>query len=399
MSRLQQVIKVLYSKIFSYTPEEIELEKNNIERLLKEGIKENTILLIEPNPFHGECLPSYVNYFLEFGFNVHLFTSKENIIENPFINCNFPEDKFKIISFEKVPSIDYFMKYLLNYKYIFLTSMLFLGNTYYANLLYENYSIKYKKNNLFLISHELDSTKYSSNFEILHQNNIFVLRQGVQKNELTKEFPFVSPIYFGEFPDLIKEKKAEIVKFLAVGGNYKKNLRNYDNIIDSMRKLRDSGITNFEIIFIGNPNQEFKEKANKEFAENIRFTGRVNFADLYKYHQECDYILFNIDKNTAEYELYLHKKISGSYSTSIGFLRPGLIDSDLAKEYKLENCSICYDEGKLLDAMKQAILLPQNKYIDLQNNLKQLSEILQKQSKENLKEYFYDKSICHNTDI
>ena len=388
MSRLQQVLKVLNRKIFSYTPEEVELEKNNIERLLKEGIKENTILLFEPNPYHGECIPSYVKYFLELGFNVDVLLSKQVMTENPFINCDFPKDKFKIILFDKVPSINYFMEYLLNYKYIFLTTLLYNCNVYYANLLHKNYSAKYQKNNLFIISHELDFTKESSDFEMLYKDNIFVLREGVQKNELIKKFPFISPIYFGEFPDLIKEKKSETVKFLAVGGNYRKNLRNYDNIIDSMRKLRASGIRNFEILFVGNPNEEFKEKANKEFAKNIRFTGRINFEDLYKYHQECDYILFNIDKDTAEYELYLHKKISGSYSTSIGFLRPGLIDSELAKEYKLENCSICYDEGKLFEAMEQAILLPQNKYIDLQNNLKQLSENLQKQSKENLKEYF-----------
>ena len=72
-------------------------------------------MLIEPNDCHSECLPSYVNYFLQAGFDVDLFISTRNYQENAFVYSDFSKNKFRIFSFDKPFSTEEFYEYLKNY--------------------------------------------------------------------------------------------------------------------------------------------------------------------------------------------------------------------------------------------------------------------------------------------
>ena len=383
----EQLLNIYIKQSFAFTKAEQIEETNSINNILKEGIPDNTILLFEPNTCHAECIPSYIKYFIELGFNIHLITSKKNIEENPFVNCHFDKNKLKVFSFKKAPTSPEFFTLLSKYKYVLLLSFFFYcsKNEYYIEYLKKNY-INHDYTNLFVINHEVDYYPESNAIETFFADKTFVLRDGIKKDDRNAPFPFISPIYFGEYTNLIK-KKSNTVKFLCIGGNYRKNLRNYENLSSAIKQLNQNNITNFEIYFIGAPDKIFKEYAEKELI-NVHFTGRIDFATLYKYHIESDFIIFNIDKNTCEYERYLHKKISGSYSMSLGFLRPGIIDKQLCLEYKLSNTAITYTES-LYDALIEAIMLTDDEFLRLQNNLKNISNQLKEQSLNNLRKYFH----------
>lgn len=51
-------------------------------------IKRKSVLIVEPNPYHGEILPGFVKYFQEVleGYNTDLFLRRKNITDSPFIN-------------------------------------------------------------------------------------------------------------------------------------------------------------------------------------------------------------------------------------------------------------------------------------------------------------------------
>ena len=51
-------------------------------KLLLGKVPEKTVLLAEPNAFHGECLPGYVKYFRELGYKVVILCRYANYKED-----------------------------------------------------------------------------------------------------------------------------------------------------------------------------------------------------------------------------------------------------------------------------------------------------------------------------
>lgn len=382
---LNRIKNLFEKKEFAFSASEKLIEKEEVDLLFKSDVAQNTIAILENNNFHAECYPSYIKYFIELGFNVHLFITKKNYQENSLVNCNFPEDKIKIFSFNKFPTCDKFFEYLLRYKYILLATLLCKTNVYYANLIKNNYVLKYKKDNLFCINHDVEADPENKTIEDFFSDKTFVLRDKITSGN--KIYPFISPVYFGEYKNLIKHKSTDKIKFLCVGGNSEK--RNFEELFTAIKKLINEKNYNFEIIFIGTIQDAIKELLTPELLPYIKITGRLTFNELFKYNCEADFLVFNVDKDTSAYDKYAKRGITGAYTTSLGFRLPGLIDQDLAQVYDFDdNMAICYDKGELYTAFQKALELPDNQYIFMQENLKNYSDNLQISSLNNMKGYF-----------
>lgn len=395
----EHIAAIYLKNMFASSATDIEEEKEFFKNMTQKGVKNNSILIIEPNNCHSECLPSYVKYFLQIGFNVDLFISKKNSEENSFSKCNF-SSQFRVFFFRKLYSQPEFFEYLKNYRYILLSSLTFYGGvkqnySYYANLLKDKYIEAYGKNNVFVINHEVDFTYETAGIECYFKDRTFTLRPNIRKDSMSVDFPFITASYFGIFDNLQKYKKKGYAKFLCVGGVDKKNLRNFSALINTTRKLSQNYFRQFEIVYVGKPDKEF-EKIVKLDNLSIKLTGRINFSDMYQYVIESDFILFNIDKNSIEYERYLNKKITGSYSLSLGFLRPGIIDSGLSKSYNLDGGSITYSSENFYEAMQNAIQMDSYDYKNLQKYLDKLNCILTKKSLINIKRFFIPEKIPHS---
>ena len=86
--------------------------------------RENSVLLIEPNPYHGEIQPGFVKYFQDLGYDVDIFMRLENYLENPFVNyTKNPPRMF----FGTAPIIRKWVNSLRGneYEYVFLSSSAF----------------------------------------------------------------------------------------------------------------------------------------------------------------------------------------------------------------------------------------------------------------------------------
>jgi hypothetical protein len=385
--RIKNIIKQKWPQV---TPEDIAVMNVEIDNLLKTNVKPHTVAIMEPHAWHGENYPSVMKNFLDLGYNMHLLVNAEHLKVNSLVNCPFPSDRFKIFPFKHFPNTLSFFEFLLNYEYLFLMTTLTHEGFHHALSLENNYLQKYDKNNLYCISHELSSLDNEADTfdrRMLNSGRVFVLRGGIEYNG--QEIPFVSPVYFGECDNTKgtapKNKKT---KFISVGGVWKKGLRNFDNLFKAIQKLHENNIRGFEVVFVGVDKILLESYLTPEMRAYITLIGRVPFKDLYDSVRTADFILFNTDYTTADYEKYLHRGITGNYSLSIGFGKPGLIYEELGEEYLLDAARAVNYTDDLYEAMKTAIEMPPGKYELMCNNLVEFKRQLEQKSLENMKEGF-----------
>ena len=380
---VDQAIKLMESQVFEF--------------IKNADITKPTIALLEPYTCHGEVYPSYIKYFLDLGYDVHLLVQEQHLKFNSLENCNFPPDKFKMFSFRNFPDMQEFYEFLLNYEYLFFMTLFTSGGFCYVSQFKENFLQKYNKDNIYGISHEIISSKLPTGLEkdevmerhMLDNDKIFVLRPDIKHK--SKELPFASSIYFGDIRITPKNKK---IRFVSIGGIWKKGLRNFDKLFNAIRKLHENNFRDFEIVFVCIDKVLFESYLTPEIASYVTLIDRVPYKDLYNCVEDGDFILFNIDKEaTVDYEKYLHYGITGNYSISIGFETPGLIYEELALAYDLDNTKAIHYTDDLYDAMKQAIEMPQIRYSEMQLNIKKFKEKLMERSAENLQNAFHKQPI------
>ena len=109
----RKVLKTIYShynkdkftagdlnRIFSTLPQYRQLGFKDFERYLTSNLrahflllkllflqKKNTILMVEPNPYHGETFAGYIDYFTKLGYNIHFVLDKRLKKEKSKRNC------------------------------------------------------------------------------------------------------------------------------------------------------------------------------------------------------------------------------------------------------------------------------------------------------------------------
>ena len=98
---IMNILSKIYNRLSLYRKQRDEhkkykRKKNEIKKRkgLVATISEDTyVVVIEPNPFHGETVPGYVKYFLDLGYQVDVFLTYEIAFEQPF---NRMDDNFRV---------------------------------------------------------------------------------------------------------------------------------------------------------------------------------------------------------------------------------------------------------------------------------------------------------------
>ena len=99
-----------------------------------------------------------------------------------------------------------------------------------------------------------------------------------------------------------------------------------------------------------------------------------------------DYIIIPLDENSTYDNTYRTYKVSGSVQLSYGFLKPAIISEEFSQFYSFDNKnSLIYNKSSLYYALKKAILLNNNEYKKLQNNLYTTEKKIYKTSFDNVK--------------
>lgn len=336
--------------------------------------RKNSVLLIEPNPYHGEIQPGFVKYFQDLGYNVDIFMRLENYLENPFVKyTKNPPRMF----FGTAPIIRDWVNGLQGdeYEYVFLSSSAFWNALKEFNGKYLAYlgGVPKSKHGILMIEHnaipflhEYDEEKY------LAEHRVFALTEN-------NGIPRLNPHYFGEFK--IKKFNNKEINFVVVG-RIETGVRNHTLLLDTIKELVTNNITNFKVFVVGNGNLDIPD----EISKYISVLGRLNYDDMYKTVNNADYVLALLDPSNPDHTRYKTGTTTGSFQLSLGFNKPMVIEQSFASHYNLnKNNSIVYSENDLYIAMLNAIKINPVEYDKICKSLADLESKVYQESLENLK--------------
>jgi hypothetical protein len=338
-------------------------------------IREKSVLIVEPNSFHGEILPGFAKYFQELGFNVDLFLRPHNMRQDPF--CDYPQDKlpqFFLGNMEHIKEWLHLEK-INNYEYIFFSSYTYgekyltAGDSY---LKYLEFLPKARKG-LLVVEHSLFCLNKYGAEKWLQEGRLFLLWpfQGI---------PFLNPHYFGERK--ISRKNAK-TRFFAVGIVMDRNCLGL--IFEAAQKLLSAENGNFELILAGRGEAP---KITKRLAQHVKFKGGLDFAAMFAEIRAADFILLPLSYAVERHREYLRGKVSGTNQLMLGFVKPCLFEKAFANAYGLtEKNAVIYDNGReLADAMRRAMEMCPEEYDRMRENLQFLADEMYGESLANLRE-------------
>lgn len=347
--------------------------KNSRNFSLEKGYQKS-VLLVEPNPFHGEILPGFVKYFQDLGYKTDCLLRHENIEDFPFVR--FDGGEMPVIYRGTASHMRKLLtkSKLKNYDFVVITSTAFWENDFFHGA-YKDYlgAMPEGKYGTLLIEHNVVPCLKEYGEEIYqNQGRLFTLSGFYQT-------PMLNPHYFGEVE--ISPLNEDKIRFVVVGG-INKDSKNHNLLFDETRKLLKQGITNFEIAVCGGGKLDIPE----ELRSFILFKGRVSFADMYKEMEKADYFLPLLDASVEGQRRYLNGTTSGSRQLILGFLKPCLINNEFAQVYGFNNeNSLVYENNDLAKAMAEAIKINADKYKLKQVALKKEAESIYQISLGNLR--------------
>ncbi len=347
---------------------------------MNKEIKPKTILIIEFNNCHFETILGLCKYCTDLGYNVDVLTRGK--AERIFQNIKLPNLRVfecSIKTFDKIYKTYDFSEYeriLYNSKRIYFHNKKWSLDGFDLSEYYQQVKSG-KKPNIYL-QHHID--KYKD-----FQNDIQIILANPSKNaEL--ENVVVNAHYFRK--NIKRNNKNGITNFISIG-ELSTTRRNATLLIDSVKQLHSSGITNFKITIIGRGNLE---KLPVEIQPYFNILGRVDYQTMFNEIEKADFILPLLDPTIKEHDRYKKDGTSGTFQLVYGFLKPCIIHKTFANIYDFTNAdSIVYEDNSDLNlAMKNAIEINKNEYIILQENLKNKVEEIKNQSLENFERILND---------
>lgn len=336
-----------------------------INEFCNSKIEGKSAVIFEPNCYHHECLPGYIKYFTDLGYNVDV------LIQSGFecsLNYFEPKSKVRIFTFNNLKDVEFLYKKISKkfHKY----DCAFLQTTDFNN------------KNLIKKLGFFDNPK---SMLVLHETD-FVEKIGLQELHSKErligladygKLVYVNPNYFGEFPS--KEKNKETIFYISSTAN-----REYYYLLEAAKKLKDNGYK-FKVKVTGHCNQFSAQNVPSYLEDCFEFYGTVPYDQLFSIVNGVDFIILNLNPNNYSDKPFLSKKASGSVQLSYGFYKPLIINSEFSSIYKLssEN-SILYNDNELYSAMLKAINMSQENYSLMSSNLKLLRNKIYEISLNNL---------------
>ena len=339
---------------------------HNITSLLSSNIKNNTVLIFEPEFYHHECTPGYTKYFLDLGYSVDIIL--DNFGTSAFCLFKLLEN-IRLFTFYRLSELiahsKEFQLIFKNYSYIVIETTHPARNQTYKDLGF------FKMNNTIFVVHTIEYIKTTGISIFYNQNRLWAL--GHFKNALC-----VNPHYFGDIKIRIKNNRT---KFFITSNSD----RNYKDLILAAEKLKNENL-DFEVMVIGRRKSFSKKDLSENLKENFKLNLNVKFEELYEAVYSSDYIIINLYPNYKNNELFRKNRLTGSLQLSYGFYKPALIHKSFAEFYNMtsEN-SFLFDNSNFYEIMRKAILLNNQGYKEKQKNLIKLSDSLYKLSLGNVK--------------
>ncbi len=348
-------------------------ERAILKQYINQNIKDNTVLLIEPNNYHGEVLPGIAKYFIDLGFHTDVIITESEYKLGLFDNFNNAKTD---VYHMPAHIMWHFFKtdYIKAYKYIYINTE-YIGDPITKKLIpISNYlELEKFKDKLILMNHRPGTFRNNS------YRNLLIANLPITNSD---KYKVVNSHYFG---DIAITGKNDITNFIVIG-NIEDKRKNHNLLLDSVGELLQQGITNFKITVIA------RTGTLNSIPENIRpfidFKGRLDYQQMYKELEKADFFLALLDPDNPEHDRYITTGTSGSFQLIYGFAKPCLINKKFATLHGFndENSIIYEKNSDFTEVLKKAIDMPANDYNMMQNSLKNYSDSLYQTSIKNLKE-------------
>lgn len=354
---------LILNELFYYN----KIKKNNFEDFLKINDQENSVLITLYDNYHFECLPGYINYFINLKYKVDILIDY-NFIES--LDKLKPSKYIRIFEYKNIyqiiNKIKLLKKIFLNYKFLFLITLEKYRIHFYKHLGYYDHP-----NSLFIIHHLNELNSIGLKRYIL-QNKVFSLID-------TGQILYLNPCYFGKFKIIFKKNK--IPKFFIT--STKK--RNYTYFLKGISYLKKNSI-DFEINVVGRSGKFGINDVPKDLRNYFNFYNNITYQKMYEIIIKSDFIVLNLYPNRKEDNIYKLYRATGNAQISYGFCKPSLVESSFSSIYKFSNTnSIIYNNTNIHLAMMEAAKLTNKRYINLCKNLNILRKNIYKISLNNLK--------------
>lgn len=372
----------MIKKIFSYKSDrkyitinilgiKITIKKNIYKEFIKHKIPDNSVLIIEFNPYHGETLPGFIKYFEDLNYNIDILIDSTLYKDKALSNFNYKKLN-KIFVFNKFDIINNILLFpvIKKYNIVFFNSYVF--------------TLDNKRQSIFVYKEKvLDNM---NKYICVEHNAFYDFERNIDKNRTVTLLPnsfcskYINPHYYFEKK---LNNKNKITKF-AIFAREENSLKNIQLLIDSVKKIIDIGINNFNLILVGRINKLNIDITGYE--KYIAFTGYLDYESLYKEVQLSDFILPMLDPNIEDHKRFL-EDVSGTFQLIYGFGKIPIIHSFFSYRYGFnkENALIYNNNDELVESIKYAINMTNDEYLKKSKMIFEYSDILYKESLENLK--------------
>jgi hypothetical protein len=344
-------------------------------RFMRQEVPANSVLIVEPNMFHGEILPGFCRYFQELGFNVTLLVRRENFHSGIF--CRYPNGP-RIFCFGKLGmKLALKSKRVSKFRMVLLTSTIFAEKYIFFGFYFDYLGFAPRSNNGYLvIVHHFPEVLPLIESGAIDMKRILLL-SNYRDNKYT--VPMLNPHYFGlvKHPD-----RHETARFITVGTISSRN-RNFSLLISSVNQLLSKGIRNFEIVVVG---RGVTRDPSMKLPENVIILGELSFKDLFNKVEDSDYFLPLLDPRCEGHRRYLAGETTGSRQLILGFAKVPVIHELFAIAYNFTaNNSFLHGDDGLAAAMEQAIHASREQYKRMQADLLALARQVHDESLYNLR--------------
>ena len=362
------------------------------------------ILLLEPNPYHGEVLPGLTKYFEDIGYVVDVYLQKKVYDERPF--CRYMHSgklfSYNMKNIHKILSEDSIRKY----DFLVLSSMEYGHDGKIERFLDYLGFMPDTKYGVLGIYHTVTLINQFNDASLLNEGRLFCLSEFQTQNNVFN-LKMLNPHYFCQDLKLFsgfQDKR----RFLVIGNAAELHIL-ADNVLSLDEKQRDeinikyigggpTAIINQIRLFIRNPIKHVDFigrtinflmaylKNNSNESNVISKLGRLCFWEMYTEIENTDFIIVMIDSQKHQHQHYLKYSTSGVFQLILGFKKVCLIQRDVANIFGFteKNC-IMYDGENLASTLEVAVSLSENEYQDKLNNLDEFELEIYQKSLENLR--------------
>jgi|GEM_PF-1487622 len=348
---------------------------NTIREFEEHKVVRPAVLIVEPNPYHGEILPGFAKYFQDLDYNVDILIRVETQKEKPFIRYteNLPTF-FEGTAQQMKAALK--SKKMQDYDFLFFSTNVLWEGSYFVGsyLSYLRFFPKTKFGIVF-VEHNLDRLRDDDDDYLFQQGRFFTLTKESYNGKETMQ---LNPHYFGKIQ--VTGKNEDFTRFLVVGTIYQDS-KNFDLLLSEVENLLDSGIYKFSVDIVGSGQLKLPAKLK----EYIHILGRLDFDALYAKLETADFLLSLLDPAIDKHKRYLKGTTSGTVQLSLGFRKPMIINRKFAKRYGFDKRnSLIYSGSDLFESMALAIKMGQRTYKVLQSGIRNKAKLTQFHSIRNL---------------